>query len=177
MAEINIEKKSGSKWWLWLLLIAGIIALLFWLFSGNDNDEQVVDNQAVAAAPVDTDAGMADGPITSLAMITGNTDGSLVGREVMLRDVPVGDVNGDANFWITGDNGERVYVVLNEVATPNTPIEGQVDVDAGDNVNIAGTIRSASDGAPEGAAMGTPTDPLPEGITQYIYAQSATVVS
>ena len=176
MAEIPIEKKGGSKWWLWLLLLLAVI-LLLWLFLGNDDDEEPLDEPMVAEAPVDTGTDLSSGPITSLAMLTGTTDGSLVGRDVRLNGVPVGDVEGDASFWITGDDGNRVYVILDEIATPDTAIEGQVDVDAGDSVDIVGTVRSASEGAPEDAAMGTPTDPLPEGITQYILAQSATVVS
>ena len=191
MAEIKIEKKSGSLAWLWALIALVVIGLLLWLFLGNDRDERAtnpVTNTAVA--PVEQDAGdmtpadntamaatsTAAGPITDIATITGSNDNSLVGRDVRLSNVPVGDVPGDASFWINGADGKKVYVVLNEVATPNTPIEGRVDVDKGDNVDVVGTLQAASEGAPKGAAMGTKTDPLPAGITHFIYAQSAKVV-
>lgn len=188
MADIKIEKKGGSLWWLWALIALIVIGLLLWLFLGNDDDKRVSNAPAtVAAAPMQQDMAPIDngamaagstaaGPITDIAAITGNTDGSLVGRDVRLSNVPVGDVVGDASFWVNGPDGKKVYVVLNEVATPNTPIEGRVDVDKGDSVDVVGTMRAASEGAPEGAAVGTKTDPLPAGITQYIYAESAKVV-
>lgn len=185
MADIKIEKKGSSLWWLWLLIALVVIGMLLWLFLGNNHrDTTTAQAPVVATAPMQPagDANMtsvegtADGPITDLATVIGSNDGSLVGRDVRLSSVPVGDVVGDASFWLTGADGKRVYVVLDEVRTPGTPIEGRVDVDKGNNVDLVGTIRSASNGAPEGAATGTQTDPLPAGVTQYIYAQSAKVV-
>lgn len=189
MADIKIEKKGGSLWWLWALIALLILGALIWfLVARNDNDPPVraaqttaVDQSAMAdsqtpgamAAPTGADAG----PITELATITDSSDGSLVGRDVKLSNVPVGDVPGDASFWINGADGKHVYVVLHEVATPNTAMEGRVNVDKGDKVDVVGTLHAASEGAPAGAAVGSKTDPLPTGITQYIYAQSAKVVS
>lgn len=186
MADIKIEKKGSSLWWLWLLIALVVIGLLLWFFVGNnDRDDRAVQAPVAAVAPVQSAGeesmtpvdGNANGPITDLATITGSNDGSLVGRDVRLSGVPVGDVAGDASFWLTGADGKRVYVVLDEVRTPGTPVEGRVDVDKGKNVDVVGTIRSASNGAPEGAAKGTPTDPIPAGVTQYIYAQSTKVAS
>lgn len=99
---------------------------------------------------------------------------AVVGRDVCLTGVPTGSVPADAGFWITGDNGQRKYVILHEVRTPNTPIEGKIDVDQGDRVDILGTVRSADQGVPSGAAIPGPTDPLPDGVTHYIDAQSVT---
>ena len=190
MAEIPIEKKrGGGAWWLWALIAAIVLALLLWLFLGNDDDRNAVQpatTTAAITAPVNPDANAAGyanadanqtGAITDLQTLGNGQDASLVGRNVQLTNVPVGDVSGDANFWITGENGQRYYVVLNEVRTPNTPIEGRVDINKGDRVDVTGTIRSASNGAPEGAAAGTKTDPIPAGVNQYIYAQSANVRS
>ncbi len=184
MADIKIEKKGGSLWWVWALIALAIIALIIWFFVGNDRDRVAQAPAAVTApaarvadadsTPVDRGNGQ---PITDLAAITNNNDASLDGREVRLSNVPVGMMAGDASFWVNDATGEKVYVVLNEVATPGTPIEGRVDVNQGDKVDLVGTLRNASEGAPQGAAEGTKTDPLPKGITHYIYAQSAKVVS
>lgn len=195
MANINIEKKGGSLWWLWALIALLIIGALIWFFAArNDNDDRpvqaaaveqpnfadtgttydAVDQPATAVASADANAG----PITDLSTITASNDTSLVGRDIRLSRVPVGDGKiGDANFWIHDAGGKKVYVVLNEVATPGTPMEGRVDVNKGSVIDLVGTIHAASEGAPKGAAAGSKTDPLPEGITHYIYAQSAKVVS
>lgn len=187
MADIKIEKKGGSLWWIWALIALVVIGILLWVFLDNDRGTQVAQAPAVVAAPANTvantDLNPVDGmnattqPIADLATITGNTDNSLVGRDVNLNKVSVGDVVGDASFWINGADGKKVYVILNEVKTPGTPIEGRVNVNKGDQVDLTGTIRSASDGVPAGAAIGTKTDPLPAGVDKYIYAQSAKVVS
>ncbi|MDT0575284.1 hypothetical protein RM533_03700 [Croceicoccus sp. F390] len=176
MAEIPVEKKGGIPWWVWLLLAAIIVALLIWAFS-DDDDVEVVDNAAVVGAPVepsvteDTVAPVvADGAITDLSTLLAATDGSLVGRDVQLTNVLAGDVPDDAGFWIMGDNNQKMWVVLDEVRTPNTPIEGRVDVDKGDRVDIVGTVRSADAGSPPDAAIPGPTKPLPEGVSQFIYA-------
>ena len=183
MADIKIEKKGGSLWWLWALIALIVLALLAWFLLFNHNDRNA---QAVATAPAaqQTDmtpvdrAGPVDAqPITDMATITSGNDAQLVGRNVQLGGAPVGEMAGDASFWITGADGKREYVVLNEAATPGTPVEGRVNVNQGDKVDIVGTLMAASDGAPQGAAMGTKTDPLPAGITNFIYAQSVKVVS
>lgn len=185
MTEIPIEKKGGAGKWLWLLLAAIIILLLLWLFLGNDRDDRAVEQQpTTATAPADTMTGagagaMAGGAagaaITDLATITGTSDGSLSGREVRLTNAQVGEMAGDASFWLTGDNGQRAYVVLNEQRDPSNNVEGRVNVNAGDRVDVVGTIRNASDSIPENTAMGNDTaQPLPNGINHYIYAERAT---
>lgn len=195
MANIKIEKKGGSLWWLWALIALLIIGALIWFFvARNDHADRPVqttaatqpnyvnnapavgDNNQQASAMASTDT--KTGPITDLSTITASNDTSLVGRDVRLSHVPVGDGKiGDANFWIHDATGKKVYVVLNEVATPGTPTEGRVDVNKGSVIDLVGTIHAASEGAPKGAAAGSQTDPLPKGVAQYIYAQSAKVVS
>ena len=179
MAEIPIEKKSGGgiPGWVWLLIALLIAGILLWVFTGDDDRDERVAETPVATQPMDTaqvgSAGGTDGPITDLGMLmTGGEE--MVGRQVQLTNVPAGDVPTDAGFWITGENNAREYVVINEVRTPNTPIEGKVDVNPGDRVDIVGTVRSAAAGAPEGAAIPAPTAPLPEGIGHYIEAERVT---
>lgn len=189
MAEIPIEKKrSGIPAWLWLLLAVVVAGILLWLVVGREDDR--LPETPVATAPYAPAAGgmngadgsaatsrAADGPITDLATLLAGPDEAVVGREVRLSNVAAGEVPADAGFWITGANGAREYVVLHEVRTPNTPIEGRVDVDKGDRVDIVGTVRPASAGAPEGAAIPGPTAPLPDGISHYIDATRVTKAS
>lgn len=130
-------------------------------------DVTLIDNTTMPAAGV-------AGPVTDLDTIINATDGSLVGRNVNLSNVLAGTVLTDAGFWITNASGKRVYAVLEEILTPNTPIEGQIDVDKGDRINVQGTIRSATGGAHQDAAIPGPTKPLPAGISHYIYVQTAT---
>ncbi len=177
MAEIPVEKKSGFPWWLLLLLAALLIAALIWFLSGDDEEEIVADPALVEEplAPIGTDELVTDGDaITDLDLIATTSDGSLEGRAVNLTGVEAGPVPDDAGFWLNASGGERVWVVLEEVRTPNTPIEGRVDVDEGDRVDVVGTIVSASDGSPPGAAIPGPTEPLPEGINHFILAERVT---
>lgn len=177
MADIPIEKKSGgAARWLWLLALLALIALLIWFFTAEDRvDVDPVIDEEIGGTMLPTTDPMATGePITGLAMLVDGDAAAMVGREVRLSNVPAGRVPTDAGFWITADSGERMYVVLNEVRTPNTDIEGMVNVTDGSRVDIVGTVRSADEGAPEGAAIPGPTKPLPEGIDQYIEASVVT---
>jgi hypothetical protein len=185
MAEIPVEKKSGIPWWVWLLLALLLLALLWWLLTDDDEVEPVVvdDDAALIADPDDdgapelTDA--VDGnAITDLSLIASRADGSLEGRPVRLTGVRAGSVPEDAGFWLIpaegGTDRDRVWVVLEEVLTPDTPIEGRVDVDEGDLVDVVGVMRRAESGAPEGAAIPGPTANLPDGIPHFIYASRVT---
>lgn len=197
MAEIPVVKRSGGlPWWAWLILAAPLVGLLFFMFDDDGRDEQTVDNMAVVEVPV-TDAGAdqamvtgtdatamagediagtsrSTGVITDLAAIADAAGTSLVGRDVRLIGVTAGEVPDDAGFWLDAAAGKRVWVVLDEVRTPNTPIEGRVDVDKGDRVDVTGSIRSAAGGSPPDAAIPGPTKPLPAGIAHYIYATGVT---
>ena len=180
MAEIPVEKKSSFAWLAWLLLILGILALIWWLLTRDDEAEVAVDDDTPAAIADPDDGGLpevvgaAGETITDLTVIATNTDGSLEGRRVELSGVRAGDVPDDAGFWLDAANGERVWVVLEEVRTPDTAIEGRVDVDTGDTLDVVGIVRNASEGSPENAAIPGPTKPLPDGISHFIYASRVT---
>jgi len=45
MAELNVQPKRKSPWWIWVIL-ALIILLLIYFFRGCDNTEQTVSNEA-----------------------------------------------------------------------------------------------------------------------------------
>ncbi len=184
MADMAHDRKSNLSWLWWLLLLAGIAALIYFIVKPeNEGAEQALANDDTSAAIADPDdddlpeiaGATADGEaITDLALIATTSDGSLEGRRVELTNVRAGSVPEDAGFWLEAGDDSRVWVVLEEVRTPNTPIEGRVDVDRGDRVDVVGIMRKATDGAPAGAAIPGPTAPLPDGIAHFIYASKVT---
>ena len=155
MAEIPVEKKSSMAWLWWLLLLLGIIALLWWALSGDDDevDPALEDDVAVEtdAGDVDTDGDlMADtGEVTA---ITGLAElaslGDMIGREVELSGVAVNEVVGDEGFTV-GEGDNETLVMFDERPTPNTPMEGHVDVNPGSNVTITGTVREYTADVPQ----------------------------
>ncbi len=180
MAEIPVEKKSGFPWWLLLLLAAILVVALIWLLADDDEEAVVADpvvvEESMATIPADqtTDEFGAGETITDLGLIATTSDGSLEGRSVELTGVEAGSVPDDAGFWLNAPGGERIWVVLEEVRTPDTAIEGRVDVDEGDRLDVVGTIVNAREGSPAGAAIPPPTQPLPEGIDHFILAERVT---
>ncbi len=64
------------------------------------------------------------------------------GRTVQFTDVHVQDVVGDSIFWIGPSPEQRLFVLLIEQRTPDTPIEGRYDINAGQTISITGTLRS-----------------------------------
>lgn len=79
--------------------------------------------------------------ITDVFLIIVPDPTPLVGRRVRLTNVKVQDVVGDRTFYVGENENRRVLVVFEEEATPNTPIDGKVDVQTGQNVAINGVIR------------------------------------
>ena len=139
MADIPVEKKSSNSWIWWLLLILGILALLWWLFAANDDeavDYAATETDTVAA---DTQTNPKGEVITALSALSGGT--ALVGRQVRLDSVAVNEVVGDEGFTV-GEGANKTLVMFDEYSTPDTPTEGQVDVNAGSRVAIEGTVEN-----------------------------------
>ncbi len=153
MAEIPVEKKSGLGWLLILLALL-LLALLAWLLLSGDDDEV----EPVVAEPV------AEAPLLPAA-------GALVvGENIDLDGVEVTELAGDTAFYIDHE-GQRVPVFFDEVPTPGTPTEGQLDINQGSILNIDGEVRAATDTLPEGA------DPSILGTSQnYIFANDIEIV-
>lgn len=66
---------------------------------------------------------------------------SFIGRRVRLEAINVESVAGDIAFFVGTSPSKRVLVVFEQEATPNTPIEGKVDIDKGQRVTIDGVVR------------------------------------
>jgi len=66
---------------------------------------------------------------------------TLAGRRVQFNNVKVQSVVADRGFWIGPSASQRLFVVLNEERSPNSPTEGRVDVNPGQTVSISGTLR------------------------------------
>lgn len=160
MAEIRVKRETGAAW-IWLIPAAFLIALVWWwLAASRENDDGVfaeADAGAVLSTPATPVASgrpitaatpdRASGPITDLPVIldVSNSDG-LVGREVRLQGVSVKEMVGDAAFWIGPTANRRLFVVLDEVIPAPPPrAEGRINVEAGQNIDLRGILRSAAD--------------------------------
>ena len=174
MAEIPVEKKSSLSWLWWLLLLAGVIALLWWLIAANTDDEEVVVDDTEVTAPVyDEDPAMtADtGEVTALTGVAGLASlGDMIGRQVNLTDVAVNEVVGDEGFTV-GEGDNETLVMFDEYPTPNTPMEGQVDVNPGSRVSITGEVRAFPGDLPQSV-----TEEVDTTATAMIFANSVEVV-
>ncbi len=153
MAEIPVEKKSSSSWLWWLLLLAGLIALLWWLFiAGDDDREDDLDNDVVAEQTVDDGDVTADATAGEVATITGLAGlaglGDMIGRDVELTDVAVNEVVGDEAFTV-GEGDNETLVMFDETRTPDTAMEGNVDVNPGSQVTITGNVRDYASNVPQ----------------------------
>ncbi len=176
MAEIPVQKKSGSSWWLWVLLLLVLAALAWWLVAANDNDD--VDAVVPMATQIEADgtalpnADMSStGSINNVAMLTTSQIAGLIGRQVNLKGVPVQSLAGDMAFYVGSSEADRVFVVFDEVQTPGTPMEGMIDVKSGSRVDIDGMVRAASEPLPNGAIA-----QMPAGATAYVFATDINVL-
>lgn len=153
MAEIPIEKKSGSKW-LWILLALLALALIAWWILDDDGDDVVeYTDQAVVTDTVPAATGML-----------------VVGESVDMDGVEVTSLAGDMAFYIEM-NGQQVPVFFDQVPTPGDATEGEYDINPGSILNIEGEVRSATDTLPANA------DPSILGQSQnYIFAESIEMV-
>ena len=137
MAEIPVEQKSNSWIW-WLLLLAGIAALIWFLLANDDDvdavasDDDIVATDTIDPAPAEVEA------LTGVAAL--GTLGTMVGRDITLDEVAVNRVIGDMAFTV-GEGADETLVRFDEVQTPGTPREGLVDVNPGSMVSIAGNVR------------------------------------
>ncbi len=154
MANIPVERKDGTPWWLWLLgllLLGGLIWLGAELFDNEPDADEIAGTEdnvgMIDDAELDDDlTGLAGGgvedEISSLAALATGT--ANVGREVNLRGVRVINVVGDSSFFITESGDDRVLVVLEDLGEEERGAEGsdgRYNVDEGETLDVRGTVE------------------------------------
>ena len=179
MAEIHVEKKSSLSWLWWLLLLLGIAALVWWLIAANDDDAEVDLDDGVAvegSADFDDmsmdDTSMNTGEMVAVTGVAGlATLGEMIGRDVELTGVAVNEVVGDEAFTV-GEGANETLVMFDEERTPNTAMEGGVDVNPGSNVTIRGEVREFPGDLPQSV-----TEEVDTTATAMIFATSVETVN
>jgi hypothetical protein len=150
MADIDVERKSGTAWIWWLLGLIVLALLAWWLFAGDDEPEVagVVEPAPVVAPAGPTPANppppapVAQGGLLTLADVWANPAANFGNRVYTPESVRVTEVISDRGFWVE-DQGNRILVVLNESA-PGAPNQADVqgmpaempDLNAGDMIQI-----------------------------------------
>lgn len=101
-----------------------------------------------------------------------------IGRDVDLTDVAVLDVISDNAFWIGQDMDNRLLVVLDEQATPETAVEGRYNIEPGQTITLFGSLVSLPLSADIRAALNLDEETLSmlDDEDVYLLAQSASGV-
>ena len=179
MAEIPVEKKSSLAWLPWLLLAAGLLAVAWYFIAENDREIAASQDAAEETYPAGSDmTGMAEEELRSNAqgqtILTGMTGleslGTMIGRDVELSGVAVNRVVGDEAFTI-GEGTRETLVMFDEARTPNTAMEGNVDVNPGSRVTVSGNVRAFPGDAPTNVA-----EVIDTSATAMIFASSVETV-
>ena len=185
MAEIKVQRKPGGLWWILLLVALLGLVLIWWLTTRAGDDGAGADRLAEAppaasdpAVPASGAEAGAGAPVTDMNTILTAADArTLIGRDVRLEDIAVQEMVGDAAFWIGAQGGERVLVILDQqIPSPPASVEGRVNVNAGQTVDIRGRMRAATD-LPAAAGLEPRERDAARGEQVYIWAESAEVVS
>jgi hypothetical protein len=140
MADIDVERKSSMAW-LWWLLGLLVLALLAWLLlRGGDDPEVAAVEPLPAPAPVTpatTPEPIAQGPLCVAQALSGATPN--IGQTLGTCSMNVVEVVSDRGFWIE-ENGERVFVVINEGAPGVADTQGAAerpDINPGQTITVS----------------------------------------
>ena len=124
MADINVERKSGSSW-LWWVLGLILLALIIWLLAaGGEEEMEVVETEPIVT-PATTPEPIAQGPLcVSQALSQPLT---YVGQTLGTCRLQVTEVPTDRGFWVE-ENGQRIFAVIidNPAEEPKDINPGQV---------------------------------------------------
>ncbi|WP_239806182.1 hypothetical protein [Croceicoccus hydrothermalis] len=162
MADAPAPRKRPN--WLWIVILALLALLaLLWIFGafGGNTDAEPDLAEAVGVedagtevyepavtGDMDTTTGAATGEIdvtgaeTDPATLATLPD--MVGETIAYSNLLVNRVIGDEAFTI-GTGSSETLVRFDEKRTPNTAMEGNVDVNPGATVSMRGEVRSLSD--------------------------------
>ena len=142
MADIDIERKSSMAWLWWLLglLLLGLLA--WWLLADDDDPEVAVVDPVTAPAtvpvtPATTPEPIAQGQRCVAQVLAAPT--TFVGQRLGTCPMQVAEVVTDRGFWAQ-ENGQRVFVVINEGGTGVADTQGQAekpDINPGQSINVS----------------------------------------
>lgn len=158
MANIPVERTSSGVGWLpWLLglLVLGALVFVgFLILDDPDNEDMVgaedtvgaIDGEDLGDEPLAAGMGPEADVTADLAAATllAATDPSeFIGETYTLGDLRVMEVTGDATFTVSPDGSDQMMLVyLEEEMTPGvTGVEGRYDVNAGQTVQLVGTVQ------------------------------------
>lgn len=117
---------------MWLLGLLALLFLVFLFSQCGDDDAVVVDDTTVVEEPV------VAGPVVE--------DPAVAATALNLSDLYVTRVTGDRTFFVApseADQSRETLVLLDESASPGAPgVEGQVDINPGQRVNLSGGTLS-----------------------------------
>ena len=129
MANIPVERTgTGTPWWVWLLGLLLLAAIVWFLIAAFDNDDDV----ETAAVPVETVEPVAPAPAPAAAM------------DADLSNMYVTRVTGDRTFYVAPEQGssDETLVILDQNMSPDVAgIEGQVDINPGQMVDLSSGTR------------------------------------
>lgn len=106
---------------------------------GQQPETQQPETQPPEGQPPETQR-----PVAELKLLLETPVEELVGRQVVLEDVPVQQVVGDFTFWVGLDAQSRVPVVLRGELMQRQP-ESRVQVREGGRVRVFGVVRELRD--------------------------------
>jgi hypothetical protein len=129
MARAEAEFRLGPVWVLWLLItLAAAVTLAIIAASRAYHPEARIPPMTSAAEPI----------TSYLTIVDAQHKLALVGRRVVVKDVPVESVASERLFW-AGEPGREVAVLLEN--TPPGPLAPPVHLEAGQTVNITGNVK------------------------------------